>query len=85
MLHGDEDEKIVSELMNAAREWLAKADRSSDQRARLVAITEALNATGAAIAAIEIWRLAMLEERGKITGEPSMTFSAEMPPPITRH
>ncbi len=85
---GEEDEKIAAERMQTARQWVAKAEAAGaagDRRARLVAISEALNATGAAIAAIEAWRLTMREARREMTGEPSITFSADIPPPITRH
>ena len=85
---GEEDEKIVAERMQAARQWVAKAEAAGaagDRRGRLAAISEALNASRAAVAVIETWRLSMLEARREMTGEPSMTFSADIPPPTTRH
>ena len=82
---GEEDEKIVMERMQAAHQWVAKAEAAGDRIGRLAAISEALNASRAAVAVIETWRLSMLEARREMTGEPSMTFSADIPPPTTRH
>lgn len=70
---GGQDEKLAAEAMKRAREAIAVAKlagEAGDRGLRLAAISEALNASGAAVSAIETWRLSLLAERQKMRGEP---------------
>lgn len=85
---GIADTAIVAELMQDAIGFVAKAElagKAGDQHSRLAMILQALNVTNAALAAIECWRIQMLEEREKITGEPVFEIEAVVPPPRSRH
>jgi hypothetical protein len=79
---GEDDEREAAECMREAREAAAVAIRAGlaeDRALKLAAITTALNASNAAILAIECWRLELKAERERMTGEP--VFIIEAVPP----
>ncbi len=79
---GEDDERAAAECMREARKAAAVAIRAGlaeDRALKLAAITTALNASNAAILAIECWRLELKAERERMTGEP--VFVIEPVPP----
>ena len=70
---GEADERMAAEMMRQARAAAATAIRAKatgDRRLQRAALFEAMNASQAAIMAIQCWYLALADERKALTGEP---------------
>ena len=79
---GEDEERAAAECMRRAREAAAVAIRAGlveDRALKLAAIAEALNASNAAIAAIEAWRISLMVERKNMTGEPVFVIEPVQP------
>lgn len=84
---GEADERMAATMMRQARAAAATAIRakaSGDLALQRAAIFEALNASHAAIMAIECWRLTLADERQKLTGEPVFSIEPVLPDRIKR-